>query len=280
MNKALKSLFPTGTVKFFKGTTLGAFLALQAVALVACSSAKETPVYVEQTVEALYNSAVNALEQEQYTIATERFDEVERQHPYSKWATKSQIMSAYSLYMSNKYDEAILALERYIDLHPSSKDTPYAYYLKGLTYYEQISDVGRDQLMTERASSSFAELIKRFPESEYTRDAKIKFELTNDHMAGKEMDVGRYYLNRKMYTAAINRFQLVVDKFQTTTHVPEALHRMVESYLALGLVDEARKAAAVLGHNYASSPWYLDSYAILEDPSVRPVEGKSWYKLW
>jgi len=280
MNNTIKSSAPQGSIKVFKAMAFGVVLALQGLALGACSSTNDAPAYVEQSVEALYNSAVNALEQEQYQIAAQRFDEVERQHPYSKWATKSQIMSAYSLYMLNKFDESIIALDRYIQLHPSSKDTAYAHYLKGLAYYEQISDVGRDQLMTERAAGAFAELIKRFPESEYARDAKIKFELTNDHMAGKEMSIGRYYLDRKMYLAAINRFQSVVDKFQTTTHVPEALHRMVESYMALGLVDEARKVAAVLGHNYASSPWYLDSYAILEDPSVRPVEDKPWYKLW
>lgn len=259
---------------------LGAIITVQGLALGACSTANDTPEYVEQPVESLYNIAVTALENGQYQTAAQNFDEVERQHPYSKWATKSQIMSAYSLYMANKYDEAILALDRYIQLHPSSDDTAYAFYLKGLTYYEQISDVGRDQMMTENASAAFAELMKRFPESEYSKDAKVKFELTNDHMAGKEMSVGRYYLDRKMYLAAINRFQLVVDKYQTTTHVPEALHRMVEAYLALGLVDEARKVAAVLGHNFASSPWYLDSYAILVDPNVRPVDDKPWYKLW
>ncbi|MCK5167527.1 MAG: outer membrane protein assembly factor BamD [Rhodospirillaceae bacterium] len=263
-----------------RNSLVGVIISALGMATAACSTTNEAPEYVEQTVEVLYNTAVNALEDEQYNIAAERFDEVERQHPYSKWATKSQIMSAYSLYMSNKYDEAILALDRYIQLHPSGKDTAYAYYLKGLTYYEQISDVGRDQEMTERSSSLFAELIKRFPDSEYARDAKIKFELTEDHMAGKEMSVGRYYLERKMYLAAINRFKLVVDRYQTTTHIPEALHRLVEAYLALGVVDEARKFAAVLGHNYASSPWYLDSYAILEDPSVRPADDDTWYKLW
>ena len=268
------------TTRIIRSSLIGVIVSALGMATVACSTTNDAPKYVEQTVEVLYNTAVNALEAEQYDIAAQRFDEVERQHPYSKWATKSQIMSAYSLYMSNKYDEAILALDRYIQLHPSSKDTAYAYYLKGLTYYEQISDVGRDQKMTEKSSALFAELMKRFPESKYSKDAKIKFELTKDHMAGKEMSVGRYYLDRKMYLAAINRFKLVVDKYQTTTHIPEALHRLVESYLALGVVDEARKYAAVLGHNYASSPWYLDSYAILEDPSVRPSEDKSWYKLW
>lgn len=265
---------------FSKNALAGAIIITLGLAVGACSGTPDAPAYVEETVEVLYNSAVTALENEQYATATERFDEVERQHPYSKWATKSQLMSAYSLYMLNKYDEAILALDRYIQLHPSSKDTAYAFYLKGLTYYEQISDVGRDQKMTEEASASFLELMKRFPDSEYSKDAKVKYELTKDHMAGKEMSVGRYYLDRKMYLAAINRFRLVVDKYQTTTHVPEALHRLVESYLAIGVVDEARKVAAVLGHNYASSPWYLDSYAILEDPSVRPENDDTWYKLW
>lgn len=257
-------------------------VAVLAVSLVisACAADEVSQEYVETPVEQLYNDAVNALEQEQYEVAAQRFDEVERQHPYSDWSTKAQMMAAYSLYMSNSYDEAVLSLDRFIQLHPSHKDVAYAYYLKGLAYYEQISDVGRDQKMTQRSLKAFNELVTRFPDSQYTADAKIKLELTNDHLAGKEMDIGRYYLGRGQYLAAINRFSAVVDQYQTTTHVPEALHRMVESYLALGVVEEARKVAAVLGHNYPSSEWYLDSYAILEDPTVRPEEGDAWYKLW
>jgi len=239
--------------------------------------------YVEEPVAKLYNFAVDALEKGDYEIASTRFDEVERQHPYSTWAIKSQVMAAYSLYMANKYDEAIVSLDRFIQLHPSNKDTAYAYYLKGLCYYEQISDVGRDQMITELALKTLNELNTRFPDSQYTRDAKLKIELTYDHLAGKEIDIGRYYQSKGQYLAAINRFDSVVKRYQTTTHAPEALLRLVESYLALGLREEAKKTASVLGHNFPSSEWYYDAYALLEDPNIRAPEGdggESWYKFW
>jgi outer membrane protein assembly factor BamD len=249
--------------------------------LAACSSDPAAQQeYVEEPVAELYNEAVDALEKENYVVASTRFDEVERQHPYSSWATKAQVMAAYSLYMANKYDEAVVSLDRFIQLHPSNKDTPYAYYLKGLCYYEQISDVGRDQMMTQLALKTLNELSTRFPESQYTRDAKLKIELTYDHLAGKEMDIGRYYQTRKEYLAAINRFDSVVKNYQTTTHVPEALLRLVESYMALGLRDEAKKTAAVLGHNFPSSSWYLDAYALLEDPSIKAPQDEPWYQVW
>lgn len=248
----------------------------------ACSSdnAADNSEYVEEPVTKLYNYALNALEQEQYDEASTRFDEVERQHPYSTWAIKAQVMAAYSLYMANKYDDAVVALDRFIQLHPSNKDADYAYYLKGLCYYEQISDVGRDQLMTELALKTLNELTTRFPDSQYTRDAQLKIELTHDHLAGKEMDVGRYYQDKAQYLAAINRFDTVVKKYQTTTHVPEALLRLVECYLALGLKEEAKKNAAVLGHNFPGSSWYYDAYALLKDPSIKAPEGDPWYKVW
>lgn len=248
----------------------------------ACSgnNAATDQAYNEEPVATLYNTALSDLEQGNYDAAAVKFDEVERQHPYSTWAVKAQIMAAYSMYMSNKYDEAVVALDRFIQLHPSNKDVPYAYYLKGLCYYEQISDVGRDQLMTEYALKTFGELISRFSDSEYSRDAKLKVELTYDHLAGKEMNVGRYYQSRKQWLAAINRFQSVVDKYETTTHVPEALHRIVESYVALGLREEARKTAAVLGHNFPSSRWYKQSYVLIADPTFLQPEGEPWYKLW
>lgn len=254
---------------------------LAALSLAACSSDKAlNEGYVEEPVANLYNQAVDALEREDYIEASTKFDEVERQHPYSTWAVKSQIMAAYSLYMANKYDEAVVALDRFIQLHPSNKDTDYAYYLKGLCYYEQISDVGRDQLMTELALKTLNELTTRFPDSQYSRDAKLKIELTHDHLAGKEMEIGRYYQIRGQYLAAINRFDSVVKKYQTTTHTPEALLRLVESYLALGLREEAKKSAAVLGHNFPSSSWYLDAYALLEDPTIKTLQEDPWYKLW
>jgi outer membrane protein assembly factor BamD len=202
-------------------------------------------------------------------VAAESFDEVERQHPYSVWATKAQLMAGYAHYEANKYDEAIIALERFIQLHPGNRDIAYAHYLKALSYYEQISDVSRDQLATERARQSLQELIRRFPNSKYARDARLKLDLTLDHLAGKEMEIGRYYLRKDQYLAAINRFRHVVDRYQTTTHVPEALHRLAEAYSALGVTVEAQRNAAVLGHNYPGSEWYIDSYKLVAGVDVR-----------
>ncbi len=248
----------------------------------ACSSdGSDEPEYVEEPVDVLYNKAVDLLESEEYKLAVPAFEEVERQHPYSKWATKAQIMSAFSSYKANLYDDALLALDRFIQLHPSSTDVPYAHYLKALCYYEQISDVSRDQKMTQHAMDTLRELITRFPDSRYARDAKLKLDLTHDHLAGKEMDIGRYYLRQRQYLAAINRFKSVIENYQTTTHVPEALHRLVEAYTALGIILEAQKAAAVLGHNFPGSEWYIDSYEIVEGKTVRPEnEDDPWYKFW
>lgn len=250
-------------------------LAISAV-LTACSSTEE-PEYVEEPVEKLYNDAHNALLAEEYSVAAEKFDEVERQHPYSVWATKSQLMAAFAHYENENYDEAVIALDRFIQLHPTNKDVPYAMYLQGLSYYEQISDVGRDQMMTDLAQKTFRELIKRFPTSKYARDARLKLDLTFDHLAGKEMEIGRYYITRNQCIAALNRFKTVVQKYDTTTHVPEALHRMIECYTQLGLDAEAKRAAAVLGHNFPGSEWYVDGYQTVERKRVRPKEEASWY---
>jgi outer membrane protein assembly factor BamD len=244
-----------------------AILSICAV-LTACSGSDEEQ-YVEQKVEILYNTAVNSLETGEYKDAAKQFDEVERQHPYSTWATKAQIMAAFSHYQANEYDEAVIGLDRFIRLHPGNRDIAYAYYLKALSYYERISDVARDQLVTELALTSLKEIVRRFPNSKYARDVRLKIDLTRDHLAGKEMEIGRFYLNRNHYVAAINRFKAVVDDYQTTTHVPEALHRLVESYAALGVINEARRVAAVLGHNYPGSEWYLDSYAVAAGPDLR-----------
>jgi outer membrane protein assembly factor BamD len=240
-------------------------------ALAACSSKKEQ--YVERPVHEIYNEAVNALEAGNYRLAARTFDEVERQHPYSAWATKAQIMSAYAYYESNDYDEAVIALDRFIQLHPGNRDIAYAYYLKALCQYERISDIVRDQLTTEKALDSLQEVVRRFPDSKYARDARLKIDLTRDHLAGKEMEIGRYYLKRAHYLASINRFRRVVDEFQTTSHVQEALHRLVEAYTALGLTVEAQKAAAVLGHNYPGSEWYADSYAVATGIDVREASA-------
>lgn len=238
-------------------------------ALAACASEPAKPV--EEPVETLYNRASSALDQKNYDEATQYFEEVERQHPYSQWATQAQIMSAYASYEGQKYDEAIVALDRFIELHPGSKDVDYAYYLKALCYYEQISDVRRDQEMTSQSLEALNTLINRFPQSKYTRDATLKRDLTHDHLAGKEMEIGRYYLNRNEVNAAINRFRMVIEKYQTTTHTPEALHRLVEAYITLGLTEEATKVAAVLGYNYPGSKWYKRSFDLLDPQSRQKV---------
>ncbi|MAZ76306.1 MAG: outer membrane protein assembly factor BamD [Micavibrio sp.] len=230
------------------------------------------PIVEAQTpVEDLYNQAADTLDDKKYLEAKKMFEDVERQYPYSKWATKAKLMAAYAAYEADRYDEGILALERFIELHPGNEDIDYAHYLRALAYYEQISDVARDQAMTEMALKSLDTLITRFPNSEFTRDAKLKRDLTLDHLAGKEMEIGRYYLNRNQVNAAINRFTNVVRDYQTTTHVPEALHRLVESYLTLGLESEAVRVAAVLGHNYPGSDWYEDTYKILKPASREKI---------
>lgn len=250
---------------------------LVALSLLVAACGSSRPDYVEKPVEELYNEAFEALEKETYTQAALRFDEVERQHPYSQWARRSMLMSAYAYYMSNKYDDSILAAERFIALHPGNKDVGYAYYLKAVSFYEQIVDVGRDQKITEQALSSLDEVIRRFPESEYARDSRLKIDMARDHLAGKELTIGRYYLRRGQHIAAINRFRNVVERYQTTSHVPEALHRLVETYMALGIDKEAQTAAAVLGHNFPGEDWYQDSYELLKGEDLEPaVDNRSW----
>ena len=247
--------------------------------MTACSE-DEGETYRARTVERLYNLGVDALQREDYKNAVVSFDEVERQHPYSVWATKAQLMSAYASYKRDDYDEAIVGLDRFIELHPGNPDVAYAYYLKGLSYYEQISDVGRDQKMTELALSALRDVMRRYPDTKYGRDARAKLDLVNNHLAGKEMAVGRYYQQRREFLAAINRFRSVLQNYQTTTHVPEALLRLTESYLSLGITDEAQMAAAVLGHNFPGSKWYADSYALLEQRNLQPVKKQSSWLSW
>ncbi|MGQ9365421.1 outer membrane protein assembly factor BamD [Azospirillum sp. ST 5-10] len=261
-------------------TPLAAFLV--ALALAACSSTPDEPEYVERPAESIFQEAEAAMKDGRYQTAAQLFDEVERQHPYSTWATKAQLRAAYAHYEDLKYDDAILAADRFIQLHPGNPDVAYAYYLRAVSYYEQITDVRRDQRMTRQALNALSEVVRRFPGTDYARDAKLKIDLTSDHLAGKEMEVGRFYQNQGQCTAAIGRFRTVVEQYQTTSHVPEALHRLVECYLALGVVDEAKTAAAVLGHNFPGSEWYLDSYALLVDANVRPERNEnSWIsKAW
>lgn len=255
-------------------------LVMPMIFVAACTQEAPVAEYVERPVEEIYNDALIVFEQMDFEEAAYLFDEVERQHPYSHWATKAQLMSAYSFYQDDAFDSAVIALDRFIQLHPSSSDAPYAYYLKALCYYEQISNVTRDQNMTEIATTVLKQLIKRFPKSKYAKAAKLKLDLTRDHLAGKEMEIGRYYLKQGHHLAAINRFKAVVVKFQSTTHVPEALHRLAEAYVAIGIELEAQKVAAVLGHNFPGSPWYTDAYVLVEGKLIKPEEDDPWYKLW
>jgi outer membrane protein assembly factor BamD len=251
-------------------------LVLCAMLLAGCGGDDDSE-YVERPVEELYNSAQDSLEAGQFRSAAELFEEVERQHPYSSWATRAQMLAAYAYYEARAYDEAIAAAERFIELHPGHPDAAYAYYLIGVSYYDQISDVRRDQGMTENAMSSLQEVVRRYPTTDYARDAQLKIDLTLDHLAGKEMEIGRWYQNRREYVAAINRFRAVVENYQTTTHLPEALHRLTESYLALGVTEEAQNAAAVLGYNYPGNPWYAKSYALLTGEQIEPRRSEgSW----
>lgn len=246
------------------------------VLLAACGGSTKD-AYIEKPVDDLYNQAMDEMVEERYAQSAKSFDQVESQHPYSIWATKAQLMSAYALYESGSYSEAIIAADRFIQLHPGNHDVAYAYYLKAISYYVQIVDVGRDQKTTELALKALDDVVRRFPDTKYARDAKLKLDFTRDHLAGKEMEIGRYYLKRGYYLAAMNRFKRVIDKYQTTTHVPEALERLVECDLALGLVGEARKNAAVLGYNYPGSEWYGDAYALLQGTQEPDAQAQSWF---
>ena len=225
---------------------------------------------------------MDALQSEQFDQAAKEFDDLERQHPYSPWARRSQVMAAYSYYLEGKYDEAILTCQRFLQLHPGNRDAPYANYLIAISYYEQISDVGRDQQITEKAMSALSTVIARYPGTDYARDARYKLDLARDHLAGKEMEIGRFYLRREKYTAAINRFRYVLERFDTTNHVPEALYRLTEAYAALGINKEAQTAAAVLGYNYPGNKWYARSYALLTGKGLQPyLDGSSWMsRFW
>jgi outer membrane protein assembly factor BamD len=246
--------------------------------LVACS--EEEPEYVERPVEELYNEAMDMMEVRNFEGAVTAFEEVDRQHPYSVWATKAQLMSAYVYYRADRYDEAIIALDRFIDLHPGNRDIAYAYYLRAVSYYEQIVDVGRDQKITRLALDALRDVLRRFPNTEYARDSQLKLDLTQDHLAGKEMAIGRFYQRREEHLAAINRFRSVIRTYETTTHVPEALHRLVESYVALGIVEEAERTASVLGYNFPGSDWYANSYALITDGQNLDAPEEDGWLSW
>jgi len=294
------TLVSLASVRFAAGLRLGSVIAV-ALALGACSSmsnlldrgsststqaASASGDAIAPDLDAadktepvgpLYNEGLEQMQSGEYRTAAKTFGEVERQHPYSAWATKAQLMQAYAQYQRNAYDEAINAAQRFITLHPGHKDASYAYYLVALCNYEQIMDVRRDQTKTQKALASLEEVSRRYPGTAYAQDAQAKATLARDHLAGKEMEIGRYYLKKGSYLAGINRFKRVITEYQNTSHTPEALYRLTEAYLALGVRSEAQTAAAVLGYNYPNSQWYKDAYALLQNDGILPAENKqSW----
>ena len=233
---------------------------------------------VDEPAEKLYNEGVFLLNQKSdFKDAAKKFEEVERQHPNSEWARKALIMTAYARYEGREYDDAVTAARRYVTLHPSTPDAAYAQFLIGSAYYDQIPDVSRDQARAERAIAALEEVSRKFPTTEYAVASKQKIAMARDQLAGKEMAVGRYYMNKKDFTGGINRFKIVVTQYQTTRHVEEALMRLTEAYMALGIVNEAQTAAAVLGHNFPDSRWYADAYRLVKSGGLEPVENRgSW----
>ncbi|MDP3341090.1 outer membrane protein assembly factor BamD [Frigidibacter sp.] len=261
-----------------RAAKLAAGLVLAAT-LAACGGGRQREVPIEDlTAEQIYQKAEFELETNgEPEEAARLFSEVERLYPYSEWAKRALIMQAFAFHSDRDYENSRAAAQRYIDFYPAEEDAAYAQYLLALSYYDQIDDVGRDQGLTFQALQALRVVIEQYPDSEYARSAMLKFDLAFDHLAGKEMEIGRYYLKRGHYTAAINRFRVVVEQFQTTTHTPEALHRLVESYLSLGLTDEAQTAGAILGHNFQSTEWYQDSYKLLTGRGLSmEAKGDSW----
>ena len=247
---------------------LAAGVAMAAAACAGTNSRQTDLAYIERPVETIYNEALRSLDRNMWPLAAAQFDEVQRQHPYSPWAQRAMLMAAYARYRARDYEKAISSAEEYIALHPGGDGAPYAYYLIAISHFDQIIDVGRDQARSDLALRAFTEVTARFPESDYARDSELKMDMVRDQLAGKEMEIGRYYLQRSEHLAAINRFKKVITDYQTTSHVPEALHRLVEAYLSIGLTGQAQQSAAVLGHNYPGSPWYSDSYALMQGQGV------------
>ncbi len=235
-------------------------------------------VLPDEPADRLYNEGLFLLnEKKEFTDAAKKFEEVDRQHPYSEWARKALLMSAFAYYEARDYENAISAAKRYVTLHPGSPDAAYAQYLIGASYFDQIPDISRDQSRTEKAIAALEEVARKYPDSEYVVTAKRKIDVARDQLAGKEMEVGRFYLKKKNFTGAINRFKVVVTQYQTTRHVEEALERLTECYMALGIVQEAQTAAAVLGHNFPDSPWYKNAYALVKSGGLEPSEHEgSW----
>ena len=246
-----------------------------ALAVAGCSSLKPKPkaklAYEERPVELLYSTGADRMDRHLWAQAVDYFQEVERQHPYSEWSRRSILMQAFSHYQANNYDEAIGDADRFISLYPGNQAAAYAHYLKAICYFEQIVDVGRDQGSTAQALDNLREVTSRYPHTEYSLDARLKIDMVNDQLAGKEMNIGRYYLRQSDTLAAIGRFKVVVDRYQTTSHTPEALYRLVEAYLTMGLLEEAKKNGAVLGYNYPGDRWYTDAYDLLTSKGLRPA---------
>jgi outer membrane protein assembly factor BamD len=240
--------------------------------------AKDEASFPDEPADKLYNEGLYLMNQKKDTkAANKKFEEVDRQHPYSEWARKSLLMSAYASYQQGDYDGCIGAASRYVTLHPGSPDAAYAQYLIAASHYDQIPDISRDQGRTEKAVAALEEVVRKYPTSEYAISAKAKIEGARDQLAGKEMAIGRYYMGKRDYTGAINRFKTVVTQYQTTRHVEEALERLTEAYLAIGIVGEAQTAAAVLGHNFPDSKWYKDAYNLVKSGGLEPSENQgSW----
>jgi outer membrane protein assembly factor BamD len=276
------------------GRKFRAFLVVSAAAVALCGCSlfdsddatndlnKDAAQYQERPIDQIYAAAWLQINKGNWDQAAIQFNEVDRQHPYSVWARRAQLMSAFCSYQANKYDDAVASADSYISLHPGSQEVAYAFYLKAISLYEQIVDVGRDQSKTLGALVALQDVVQRFPDTEYARDATLKIDLTEDHLAGKEMEVGRYYLTRGDYIGAVNRFRVVIDQYQTTPQIAEALERLTESYYSLGLDSEAQTAAAVLGANYPGTVWYQDSYNILKGRNLAPkADQQSWiYKAF
>jgi outer membrane protein assembly factor BamD len=272
-------LFMTPSTSAFR--RLG-FAFLMALPLAGCGSLfgddESKPITVnEEPADRLYSEGLENLNKKSYGEAAKKFKEIERQHPYSEWSRKALIMSAYTNYTSGEYDQAVVAAKRFLQLYPGHTDAAYAQYLLAMSNFNAIPDITRDQARTEQALQAMEELVRRYPKSEYVQDTKDKILVARDQLAAKEMEVGRYYLGKRNYIAAVNRFKVVVNQYQTTRHVEEALMRLSEAYIAMGLSSEAQTAAAVLGHNYPDSPWYKDSYKLLSTGGLEPRENRdSW----
>lgn len=256
----------------FRSPIIVGLTALAACALLSGCLGKKKPNLAEsdRPVELIYNTGAARLDSHHWSDAVDYFHEVEQQYPYSEWARRAVLMTAFAHYQANDYESAVNDADRFISLYPGNSSAVYAYYLKAICYFEQITDVGRDQATTEQALSTLREVVRRFPNSQYAVDARLKIDMVNDQLAGKEMSIGRWYLRQGEPLSAIGRFKTVIERYQTTSHTPEALYRLVEAYLTLGLFEEAKRNAAVLGYNYPGDPWYVDAYNLMSGKGLRP----------